>query len=57
MKDQNNKFGVIDEFLGENKSMKPYTEKYRVKNAASIQHMLKKGTNSQALFQSGLRDY
>lgn len=48
---------MTDEYLGENKSMKPYTEKYRVKNAASIQHMLKNGTNSQALFQSGLRDY
>jgi len=43
--------------LGENKSMKPYSDKYNVKNAASIQHLLKNGTNSQTAFQSGLRDY
>ncbi len=57
IKVHNIKFGITNEYLGENKSLKAYSDKYRVKNAASIQHLLKKGTNSQALFQSGLRNY
>jgi len=53
----NQKIGLLDDHLGEHKGMNPYSEKYRVKNAASIQHLLKAATNTQAAFQSGLRDY
>ena len=43
--------------IGEHLNMANYHSNYRVKNTCQAENIFKKGTNSQCLFELGLRNY